>query len=62
MNDEPYKSGVWNYLGLSAGPVNPGCMCCDDEPLMFDPDIPHTCVYSTSSAIISRGDIRYNAW
>ena len=24
MNDQQYKSGVWNYLGLSVGPVNPG--------------------------------------
>ena len=22
MNDQQYKSGVWNYLGLSEGPVN----------------------------------------
>ena len=56
-----YKSGVWNYLGLSVGPVNPGSLRCQCGTLMSDPDHPHTCVH-LSGARIGRHDICENAW
>ena len=43
MSDHQYKSGVWNYLGLSIGPVNPGALRCQCGTLMSDPDHPHMC-------------------
>ena len=61
MNDQQYKSGVWNYMGLSVGPVNPGSLRCQCGTLMPDPDHPHTCVH-LGGARIGRHDIRKNAW
>ena len=61
MNDQQYKSGVWNHLGLSVGPVNPGSLRCQCGTLMSDPDHPHTCVL-LSGARIGRHDICENAW
>ena len=44
MNDHQYKSGVWNYLSLIIGPVNPGSLRCQCGTLMSDPDYPtHMC-------------------
>ena len=45
MGDQQYKSGVWNYLGFSISPVNPGSLRCQCGSLMSDPDHPHTCVH-----------------
>ena len=51
MNDQQYESGVWNYLGVSVGPVNPGSLCCQCVTLMSDPDHPHTCVHLSGTRI-----------
>ena len=61
MSDQQCKSGVWNYLGLSIGPVNPGALRCQCGTLMSDPDHPHTCVHF-GGARIGRHDMYENAW
>ena len=60
MSDQQYKSGVWNYLGLSIGPVNPGSLRCQCGTLMSHPDHPHTYVH-LGGARIGRHDTCKNA-
>ena len=51
MNDQQYKSGVWNHLGLSVDPVNPGSLRCECGSSMSDPNHPRTCVHLDSARI-----------
>ena len=61
MNDQQYRSGVWNYLGLSVGPVNPGSLRCQWGLFMTEPDHLHSCMH-LSGAIVGRKDFCENAW
>ena len=56
MNDQQCKSGIRNYLGLRAGPVNPRSLHCQCGTLMSDPDHPYTILH-LSAARIGRNDI-----
>ena len=56
MNDQQDKSGVWNYLGLSVGAVNPGSLRCQCGTHSCPTRTTHTCVH-LSGARIGRHDI-----
>ena len=48
-NDQQYKSGVWNYLGLSLGPVNPGSLRCQRGPTLTTHT--HVCTLAVQESV-----------